>query len=128
MNIKQKPWFFAILYMVVSLVCEIVLLVVFRLKIPQDTKIIAPILLVLAPLLAAWLGGYRRPKYFAIVALLTAVLTLVITVVTTNLTGIHTGMAEPIINRSLAGLLGAALTNYLIRKSETPRTNGAGAA
>ena len=124
MTIKRNPWVFAVLYMAVSMVTEIVLIVVVGLRVPQDNKVIAPILLTLAPVLAALIGGYRRPKVFAINVLLTAVLTLGITLAANALTGIHTGMVEPIISRSLAGLLGAAITNRLAStaSSGTPPT------
>ena len=114
MTITRNPWVFAVLYMAISMVTEIVLIVVVGLKVPQDNKFVAPILLTLAPVLAALIGGYRRPKVFALNVLLTAVLTLGITLAANALTGIHTGMVEPIISRSLAGLLGAAITNRLV--------------
>lgn len=111
MTIKRNPWVFSVLYMAVSMATEIVLIVVVGLRVPRDNKVIAPILLTLAPVLAALIGGYRRPKVFAINVVLTAALTLGITLAANALTGIHTGIVEPIISRSLAGLLGTAITN-----------------
>ncbi len=113
MTIKRNPLVFAVLYMAVSMATEIVLIVVVGLRVPQDNKLIAPILLTLAPVLAAVIGGYRRPKVFAINVVLTTALTLGITLAANALTGIHTGIVEPIFSRSLAGLLGAAITNRL---------------
>lgn len=108
----RQPWAFAILYVALSMAIEIVLMVVFRLKVPADNARIAPILLTVPPILAAGISGFRRPlRDFWTVALLSAVLTLVVTIVVTRLTGINTGLAEPIFNRSLAGLLAALVTN-----------------
>ncbi len=114
--IDRRPWAFAILYTGLSLAVEIVLLVVFRLQIPQDNAVISPVVLTVPPLLAAWFSGYRRPlRDFLTVALSAAILTLMVTLIVTNLTGINTGLAEPIFNRSLAGFLAAMLTNRTTR-------------
>ena len=53
---------------------------------------------------------------FLTVAALAAILTLTITLVVTGLTGVSTGLAEPILNRSIAGGLAAAITNWLAAK------------
>jgi hypothetical protein len=127
MTIKRNPWVFAVLYMAVSMAMEIVLIVIVGLRVPRDNKVIAPILLTFAPMLAALIGGYRRPKVFAINVVLTAALTLGITLAANALTGIHTGMVEPIITRSLAGLLGAAITNHLASRMQPVRNGGEGA-
>jgi hypothetical protein len=113
MTLRKNPWTFAVLYMAISMATEIILIVVVGLRVPRDNRSIAPVLLTVPPVLAAWIGGYRRPKGFAVVVVLTALLTLGITLAANALTGIRTGMAEPILTRSLAGLLGAAITNRL---------------
>lgn len=110
--IGRRPWAFAIAYVAVSLLVEIVLIVGVGWKVPQDNARIAPILLTLPPLLAVGSSGYRRPlKDFFSTAALVAVLTVAITVVVNRLSGITTGLIEPIINRSAAGWLAAALMN-----------------
>ena len=112
--IGRRPWSFAALYTGVSLAVEAVLIVVARLKVPEDNAAIAPIVLTVPPLLAATISGYRRPLGdFLTVAALAAILTLTITLVVTRLSGISTGLAEPILNRSIAGGLAAAITNRL---------------
>jgi hypothetical protein len=127
MTIKRNPWVFAVLYMAVSMAMEIILIVIIGLRVPRDNKVIAPIILTLAPVLAALIGGYRRPNVFAINVVLTAALTLGITLAANALTGIHTGIVEPIISRSLAGLLGAAITNRLASPMKPVRDRGEGA-
>lgn len=110
--IGRNPWAFALLYMGLSMALEIVLIVVGRLRVPDDNAVIAPVLLTVAPLLAAGLSGYRRPaSAFLTVAGLAASLTLVLTLGVNRLTGISTGMLEPILNRTAAGWLAAAITN-----------------
>ncbi len=112
--IGRRPWAFALLYVGLSLAVEILLIVVVGWRVPEDNARIAPILLTVPPSLAAILSGYRRtPGMVLMVALLAAALTLVITLSVNRLTGINTGLLEPIINRSVAGWLAAALTNRL---------------
>jgi hypothetical protein len=127
MTIKKNPFAFAILYMTISMAIEIVLIVVVGLRVPRDNGVIAPILLTAPPVLAALIGGYRRPKVLGIIVVLTAALTLGITLTANKLTGIDTGITEPIITRSLAGLLGAAITNHVVRRSGMAREGGEGA-
>src|SRR5262245_44191218 len=106
--VGRKPWAFAVLYMGLSMGLEIVLIVVFRLRVPEDNKVIAPILLTIPPALAASCSGYRRPlKSFLTVAALAAILTLVLTLAVNRLTGVTTGVVEPIFNRLAAGWLAA---------------------
>lgn len=126
MTVKKNPWAFAVIYVAISMAIEIVLIVVVGLRVPQDNRVIAPILLTVPPVLAALIGGYRRPKVFAINVVLTAALTLGITLAANSLTGIDTGMAEPIITRSLAGLLGATITNRLVPPTVPAREGGEG--
>ena len=115
--IGRRPLAFAVFYMSVSLLVEIVLMVGLGLKVPQDNARIAPVLLTLAPALAAGLSGFRRPfKDFLTVAALASILTLLVTIVVSRLSGISTGLAEPIFNRSVAGWLAASLTNRLTAK------------
>jgi hypothetical protein len=128
MTIKNNPWVFAVFYMAISMATEIVLIVLFGLRVPRDNKIIAPILLTIPPVVAAWFGGYRRPKILTTNVLLTAALTLGTTLAANALTGIHTGIAEPMITRSLAGLLGAAITNRLASGTGPPHDGGEEAA
>lgn len=110
--IGRRPWTFAIVYVAVSLLVEIALIVGVGWKVPQDNARIAPILLTLPPVLVVAFSGYRRPfKDFIATAALVAVLTVAITVVVNRLSGITTGLIEPIINRSAAGWLAAALMN-----------------
>lgn len=108
---KRRAWFFALVYMMLSIGMEIVLIVIFRLRVPQDNRIIAPVILTLPPVLAAWLCGYRRPGQLVSLALLATLLTVLITVTVNKLTGIKTGLAEPIVNRLLAGFLAGWLIN-----------------
>jgi hypothetical protein len=125
---KKHPWVFAALYMAISMATEIVLIIVVGLRVPRDNKAIAPIILTVPPVLAAWIGGYRQPKAFTINVVLTAGLTLGVTLAANALTGISTGVVEPIITRSLAGLLGGAITNRLAPGTGSARDDDEGAA
>ena len=113
---RKPPWLYAILYTALSMATEIVLIVVFRLKIPQHNAIIAPIILTLPPMLAAWIAGYRTRKEFLLLSGLTAVLTVIVTLTVTHSTGVSTGLREPLINRPIAAVLAAVIANKLIRK------------
>ena len=115
MRFRHTTWGFGIIYTAFSLAVEIFLLVVIRLRIPQDNKIIAPIILVVAPLLAAWVCGYRKRSAIVVVAVLALVLTLLFTMVFGRLAGISTGLGPPILIRSLAGFFAALATQRLIR-------------
>lgn len=123
MTLKKNPWSFAVLYMAISMATEILLIVVVRLRVPEDNRFIAPILLTIPPVLATWIGGYRQAKEFWVNVALTVALTLGLTLAVNALTGIKTGITEPIINRSLAGLIAAAITNRL-SASTGPACNG----
>ena len=101
--------------MALSMAIEIVLLVIVRLRIPQDNAIIAPILLIVSPLAAALICGYRRPKELIVAAVATVFLTLVFVMAFGRITGISTGIAPPIVLRTLAGCLAGALTNKMAR-------------
>ena len=107
----RKPWFFGLTYMALSIGLEILLLVVGRLQVPRDNRIIAPILLTVAPLAAAWWCGYRHRRELLPLAILTTVFTLILVVIFNRLTGIATGLIEPIIVRTLAGMAAAWLIN-----------------
>jgi hypothetical protein len=109
--IRKKPWALAIIYTAVSLAVEAGLIVVGGLRVPQDNAVIAPIILTIPPVLAAWISGYRRPKEWAILAVLASVLTLGLTLLAGRITGISTGLVEPIIVRTLAGFLAGTITN-----------------
>lgn len=116
------PWRYAILYTVLSMATEIVLLVVFRLKIPQHNAIIAPIILTLPPMVAAWLAGARTLRHFIVLAGLTAVLTVIVTLTVTHFTGVSTGLREPLINRPLAGFFAAFIARRWGKKPADERT------
>jgi hypothetical protein len=107
----RKPWAFALIYTALSMVTEILLIVIFRLRIPQHNAIIAPIILTVPPLPAAWIAGYRAPKKLAVLAVLTAVLTVIVTLTVTHFTGVSVGLREPLINRPIAGFLAAVIAN-----------------
>jgi hypothetical protein len=96
-----------------SMALEIVLIAVVGLRVPRDNAIIAPLLLTISPVSAAFLSGYLRPKEFGLLIVLTVVLTILFVLVFSRLTGISTGLLPPIIIRSLAGFLAAAITNRL---------------
>lgn len=114
-SIGRKPWAFAAVYTVLSLFIEAVLLVVFRLRIPEDNGIIAPVVLTLPPLAATWCSEFRRPlKAMIATAALTSVLTLVVTIIGTRLSGVSTGLLEPIINRCIAGGLAAVIARRVL--------------
>ena len=113
---RRPPWLYALLYTALSLATEIVLIVVFRLKIPQHNAIIAPIILTVPPMLAAWIAGYRSRRDFIVLAGLTAVLTVIVTLTVTHFTGVSTGLREPLINRPIAALLAAVIANRWIAK------------
>lgn len=106
---------FAAVYVVLSLGTEAILIGVLGWKVPQDNARIAPLILTIPPVLAAWLLGYRGWRRFIVLVGLTVVLTLVITAIVTRLTGVSIGLVEPLINRSLAGFLAAMATSRLIQ-------------
>lgn len=116
MNRKLSPWAFALVYTALSMATEIVLIVVFRLKIPQHNAIIAPVILILPPIVAAWIAGYRSPKDLGITAALTSLSTLVVTLTVTHFTKVNTGLLEPLINRPIAAWLAAVLANRIIAR------------
>ena len=106
----SHPLVFGVIYMAISMAIEIALLVVVRLRIPDDNAVIAPILLIASPVAAALICGYRRPATVIALAILTVVLTLACVMGFGRLTGISTGVAPPIVLRTLAGTLAAALS------------------
>lgn len=114
---RRKPWFYGITYMAASIGAEILLLVVGRLQVPRDNRIIAPIILTVAPLAAAWFCGYRRGRELLPLAMTTVLFTLLLVMVFNRLTGITTGLLEPILVRTAAGILAAWLINRLIRET-----------
>ena len=119
MTMARKTWVFALVYMSLSMAIEVVLIAAVGLRIPKDNAVIAPILLTVSPVLAALISGYRRPKEFFLLIVLAAALTLICAHVFGRLTGINTGLLEPVIIRSLAGFLAAALTNRVVPKTKT---------
>ena len=119
MHRKYAPWAFALIYTVLSMGTEILLIVVFRLKIPEHNAIIAPIILILPPIVAAWIAGYRSGKELGILAALTTFLTLVVTLTVTHFTKVNTGLLEPLINRPIASFLAAIIANKMIGSSSS---------
>ena len=120
MNKKRPAWVFVLIYTALSMGTEIILLVVFRLKIPQHNSIIAPIIQTIPPVLAAWIAGYRSLREVALVAALTAILTLVVTLTVTHFTKVTTGLIEPLINRPVASFLAVIIANKLRRNHPLP--------
>lgn len=116
MEKRCPPWLYAIIYTGASLGAEIVLIVVFRLEIPRDNGIIAPLILTIPPLLAARVAGYRSGRGLFLLALLTSALTLAVTLTVTHFTGVSTGLREPLINRPVAAFLAAVMANHLLKK------------
>lgn len=114
MTISRRAWAFAIIYMGLSLGVEASLIIFGGLRVPEDNAKIAPLILVLPPILAALLAGYRGRKELIILVILTAVFTVAITLSVNRITGISTGLVEPVINRSVAGFLAAVLTNRIV--------------
>jgi hypothetical protein len=99
MAILKRPWAFAILYTCISLGVEGALIVLAGLRVPQDNKLLAPVVLTVPPVLSALVAGFRRLGEFVPVALLTIVLTVGLTIVANKSTGVSTGLLEPIIVR-----------------------------
>ncbi|MFA6545798.1 MAG: hypothetical protein WCS99_15375 [Limisphaerales bacterium] len=116
MTRAKAPWAFALIYTALSMATEIVLIVVFHLKIPRHNAIIAPIILTFPPLLAAWIAGRQSRRELVILAALTAVLTVIVTGTVTRFTGVSTGLLEPLINRPVAGFLAIVIANALRKK------------
>ncbi len=102
-RVLRHPLTFGVIYMALSMAIEIALLVVGRLHIPDDNAVIAPILLVVSPVAAALICGYRRPITVIALAVLTVVMTVALVIGFGRLTGISTGLAPPIVLRTLAG-------------------------
>ncbi len=107
---QRPPLAYGLVYMATSIGLEIALMVLGRLRVPEDNAIIAPIILIVAPIAAGWLCGYRTPKTLAILAGTTVALTLLGVFVVNRLTGISTGLVAPIVIRTAAGALAARLT------------------
>jgi hypothetical protein len=112
----SHPVAFGLIYMALSMAIEIALVVVGRLKIPDDNAIIAPALLTVAPVAAALICGYRTPRAVITVAILTVMLTILFVMVFSRITGISTGVGPPIVLRTLAGSLAAALSGRLLSR------------
>ena len=117
MTIKRKAWVFAVVYTPLSLATEAGLIILIGLKIPRDNIIIAPIILTIPPVLAAWICGYRWAKEFVILVVLTFVLTVTISVIVSTCTGISTGLIQPIIIRPISAFLAAEITIRVVANS-----------
>jgi len=113
MSRREKPWALALVYVAFSLAVEAALMVIGRLRVPRDNAILAPIVLTVPPLLAAWLTGRRRLRDLLPLAVLLSVLTLILTLAAGRVTGIKTGLAEPLIVRSAAGFLAGLILNRI---------------
>ena len=105
MDTARRACMFALIYTGLSLAVEIVLIVVFRLHVPRDNAVVAPVVLTVPPILTALVCGYRSLKPLALAAIAASVLTLGATMIVVRLTGKSTGLFEPIVSRSLAGAL-----------------------
>jgi hypothetical protein len=113
MSARARQWAFALIYVATSLCVEAALIVCGGLRVPRDNAILAPVVLTVPPVLATLLAGYRGARDVATVALVAAALTLVLTLAIGRLTGIHTGLAEPVVVRLVAGLAAAAIGGRL---------------
>jgi hypothetical protein len=120
----KRAALYALVYAGLSLGAEVVLLVVFRLRVPQDNRIIAPVVLVAPPVAAAWRAQRRMSAATVALAVLTSALTVVSTVIVTRATGKSVGLLEPMLARPLAGFL-AALATRLPGGRGVPGENGA---
>lgn len=116
MRIRKAAWAYALGYTCLSLGIEALLIVVAPLRVPDDNAVIAPVILTIPPVLAAWISGYRAPKPFLFLVRFTVVLTLVITIGFGRLTGVSTGLEAPIFVRSMAGFLAVEITNKIVAK------------
>jgi hypothetical protein len=120
MPFRQTAGGYAVVYTTVSLATEIILIVGFGLRVPQDNARIAPIILTVPPLLASWLCGYRKPNTLFPLAVLTTALTIVITLAMARITGITTGLPAPILTRLLAGFLSAWIIHRKPNQQASP--------
>ena len=109
--------------MALSMLIEIALLVVCKLRIPQDNATIAPILFITSPTIAALLCHYRRPFEFFLLSCLAILFTLFLVFVFSRLTGITTGLLPPVVIRTVAGFLAALIVNRCLDShlSRSPR-------
>jgi hypothetical protein len=95
---------FALLYTGISIAVEVFLLLLAGLRIPDDNLVIAPAVLVVAPLAASGLAGYRGRR-LALAAFLTAAFTLAMSVTF----GTFTGLLAPLLIRPIAAILAAMI-------------------
>ena len=114
---SRNPWVFALAYVGLSLGTEIVLMVVFGLKVPQDNALLAPIVLLLPPLFTALLANCPTVGATILVAIIFSVATIIMTMLVTRMTGNSIGFLEPILARTTAGLLAFFITRRLRRCS-----------
>jgi hypothetical protein len=117
---REMAWFYAFVYTTISIGTEVLLIVVARLRIPQDNAIIVPIVLTLPSILAALSFRPRRASAFLALALLTTILTFMLTAVIGRLTGINTGLALPIVVRSSAGFLAFVIARKFGARTRAP--------
>jgi hypothetical protein len=108
---RSHPLAYGFIYMGLSMAIEIALLVVFRLKIPQDNSIIAPILLIASPVCAALICGHRHGRTLVPLVLITIFLTLLLVMGFGRVTGI----VPPVIIRTLAGCCAAWLVSRVVK-------------
>jgi len=81
--------------MVLSMAIEAAAMITFHLSIPRDVSKLWPLVLTVPPALAPWICGYRKPKEYALLALLASVLTAGVSMLVNILTGISIGLLEP---------------------------------
>jgi hypothetical protein len=117
MTMRREALVFALVYTALSLATEMILVRFVGLKMHKDDALIWLIILTIPPVLAAWTCGYRRPKGFVLLVVLTAVLTFIITQIVVYCTLFHTGLVEPIIDRSIAGFLAGEITKQVAAKT-----------
>ena len=121
MTIRRETLVFAFVYTALSLATEMILVRFVGLTIDNDNALIWLIILTIPAVLAAWTCGYRRPKEFVLLVVLTAVLTFIITQIVVNCTLFHTGLVEPIIDRSISGFLAGEITKRVATKTGEAR-------
>lgn len=113
----KKALKYAFVYVVISLLFELLMIFGFGFRVPQDNATLGPLIISIPPLILALLYGRESKKKFFILLFSTAILTLIITLTFIAITGISTGFVEPIFNRGLAGILAYRLTTRFTRKS-----------
>ncbi len=101
----HRVWKFAVVYGILMVVVEI-LLIMLGLRVPADNLVIASVLFLTVPPVAAWAAGFRRPRglmsLWALVVPITAFLSVTF--------GTVQGLLAPLVLRPVAGLLASGAT------------------